>query len=252
MYNIQQFSKMTGVSPSSLRFYEKKGLFNISRTDGNYREYAYQDAFVVNKLKTYLEFGFSVNDAIDFIHHKKEINYGALIEQRIHELTKEEFIVTRRKKKLVDLYEKIELLKKQKYIIQTVGRKAFCCVHASDKNDFSVSNQNKEALFAYVDLLPVSDYAVIWNQGKLEHYSLMLRKEDAEIFNLVEGAECICADTFIEMICYGVNPQKMREVILNYALENHYTLTGKCIEIPSFIEPQHDQECICYYYLPIK
>lgn len=59
MYNIQQFSKMTEVSPSSLRFYEKKGLFQISRTESNYRKYTYQDAFVVNELKTYLEFFFS-------------------------------------------------------------------------------------------------------------------------------------------------------------------------------------------------
>lgn len=252
MYNIQQFSKMTGVSPSSLRFYEKKGLFTISRTDSNYRKYSYQDAFVVNELKTYLEFGFSVSDAIDLIHHKKEINYQTMIEQRILELDKEELMITRRKKKLIDLKEKIELLKKDEVMIRTVGKRSFCCVHASDKNDFSVSNKNKEYLSAYVSLLPVSDYAVIFKEGKLEHYSLILSKEDAEIFNLTIGAEQIEADNFIEVICFSNHQALMKEAILHYVDEKHYKLSGICIEIPSFIAPNGDEECLCTYYLPIK
>lgn len=252
MYNIQQFSKMTGVSPSSLRFYERKGLFQISRTESNYRKYTYQDAFVVNKLKTYLEFGFSVSDAIDLIHHNKKVDYEELIKQRIEELGKEEFIVTRRKKKLIELQKNMELLKKDRIILRTTEKKAFYCVHASNENDFSVSEQNKELLSAYVGLLPVSDYAVIYSSGKLYHYSLILNEEDAEFFKLAKGAERIACDAFIEVICYSDERSLLKEAVLNYAAQNNYTLSGIGIEIPAFIALDENGKCICSYYLPIK
>lgn len=40
MLTIGELSRRSGVSPSALRFYERKGLIESTRTDGNQRRYA--------------------------------------------------------------------------------------------------------------------------------------------------------------------------------------------------------------------
>lgn len=68
---IGKLSKRTGFSHDTIRFYEKKGLFNINkkeRRENNYKEYpetVYQRLVLIKTIKT---LGFTLNEIDDFIN----------------------------------------------------------------------------------------------------------------------------------------------------------------------------------------
>lgn len=67
---IGELSKKTGFSKDTIRFYEKKGLINVSRKarrENNYKEYSQE---ILNRLlliKRIKDFGFTLNETAEFL-----------------------------------------------------------------------------------------------------------------------------------------------------------------------------------------
>lgn len=66
---ISEFSKRTGVSPSTLRYYEDKGLIRVRRDAGGRRDYSEQDAEWVKFIKRLKDTGMGLNE----IKRKRQI-----------------------------------------------------------------------------------------------------------------------------------------------------------------------------------
>lgn len=59
---IGEFSKETGIRPSTLRYYESKGLIRVARDFGNRRDYAPQDVAWVQFLRRLKDTGMPLKD----------------------------------------------------------------------------------------------------------------------------------------------------------------------------------------------
>lgn len=59
---IGEFSKLTGISCSALRYYEEKGLIRVSRDGGNRRDYSEADTEWVKFLQRLKNTGMSLKD----------------------------------------------------------------------------------------------------------------------------------------------------------------------------------------------
>ncbi len=59
---IGEFSRLTGISCSALRYYEEKGLIRVSRDGGNRREYSEADTEWVKFLQRLKNTGMSLKD----------------------------------------------------------------------------------------------------------------------------------------------------------------------------------------------
>lgn len=59
---IGEFSKLTGISCSALRYYEEKGLIRVSRDGGNRRNYSEADTEWVKFLQKLKNTGMSLKD----------------------------------------------------------------------------------------------------------------------------------------------------------------------------------------------
>ncbi|MGM0169334.1 hypothetical protein IGI39_003650 [Enterococcus sp. AZ135] len=62
MWTIKEFSKMTGVSAVSLRYYDKKGILPSKRLENGYRFYDQNDLLIVKNLVVLKYGGFSLED----------------------------------------------------------------------------------------------------------------------------------------------------------------------------------------------
>ena len=72
-YKISEFAAMTGMSPSKVRFYEKAGLFCANeREENGYRVFTPQDAFRANAFRVLLQYGFTVEHAIEMLDAKQD------------------------------------------------------------------------------------------------------------------------------------------------------------------------------------
>lgn len=62
MWTIKEFSQLTGVSPVSLRYYDKKGILTSQRLENGYRCYDQKDLLIVKNLVVLKYAGFSLED----------------------------------------------------------------------------------------------------------------------------------------------------------------------------------------------
>ncbi|MDE5577218.1 MAG: MerR family transcriptional regulator [Oscillospiraceae bacterium] len=59
---IGEFSKLTGISCSALRYYEEKGLIRVGRDGGNRREYSEKDTEWIKFLQKLKNTGMNLGD----------------------------------------------------------------------------------------------------------------------------------------------------------------------------------------------
>ena len=57
-YKIHQICQLYHISADSLRYYEKMGLIQPQRSDGNYRLYSLSDIWRLNVIRDLLKLGF--------------------------------------------------------------------------------------------------------------------------------------------------------------------------------------------------
>lgn len=87
MYNIQEFSEKTGITSSTLRYYEKEGLISgVERTKGGMRRYSDKDLEIVGLISCLKKTGMSIQDIARFVRLTNEGDHT--LEERI-ELLKE-------------------------------------------------------------------------------------------------------------------------------------------------------------------
>ena len=71
-YYIREFSNMTGLPQSKIRYYEKIGLFKVKRMKNGYRWFSPEDAFRVNAFRCLLQYGFSIEEAVRMLDEKQQ------------------------------------------------------------------------------------------------------------------------------------------------------------------------------------
>ncbi|OZB93565.1 MerR family transcriptional regulator [Paenibacillus sp. XY044] len=71
---IGQLSKATGVSPRSIRYYEKKKLLTAKRLDNEYREFDEVDIKRIRTIQIYLELGMSTKEILEILKCHDDIN----------------------------------------------------------------------------------------------------------------------------------------------------------------------------------
>lgn len=89
MYKIKEFSKMIGLSPNTLRYYEEIRIIHPNRMDNEYRLYSYQDAFKTNRFKTIQNLGFSIKEVTKIMNDPKYTDYLPYFEKEQIKITEE-------------------------------------------------------------------------------------------------------------------------------------------------------------------
>ena len=66
-YKIKDFSRIIGVEPHNLRFYEEKGLPGAERDESGYRVYDIYNAYDVNRFLAFRAMGFTVQESAEVL-----------------------------------------------------------------------------------------------------------------------------------------------------------------------------------------
>lgn len=90
MYTIGQLAKASGLSRSTLLYYDSIGLFSPSgRNRSNYRTYTEADSTRLEQICTYRRTGLSLTDISRIMQAKGKQGLVPLLEKRLDELNKE-------------------------------------------------------------------------------------------------------------------------------------------------------------------
>jgi DNA-binding transcriptional MerR regulator len=155
MYRISEFANMTGLSQSKIRFYEKKGLLNVHKEENGYRYFTRWDAFRVNAFRSLLEYGFTVEKAVEIIDKKQSgSSFVNSLEAKKEELQVQIEIMNSRMKKI---NKALSLLNSESDSnFEIVFMEDYLYVLASIGIDFSISNENGKVLARFADVMPIA------------------------------------------------------------------------------------------------
>ncbi len=93
---IGSVSKMTGLSPSGIRFLEEQGLLTPSGgRRGSYRSFGLEDVSTLLDYRNYRQCGFSQEEILTLIRSDDDAGSSAIFDQRCSELEKEILQATR-------------------------------------------------------------------------------------------------------------------------------------------------------------
>lgn len=112
---ISQFSKAAGISPYTLRYYEKKGLIRVNRDSAGRRDYNEDDIEWARFIKRLKDTGMLLRD----IRHYSDLRYegDSTMEERMALLLRHREAVVEQQKKwdgyLKNLDEKIHIYQKR-------------------------------------------------------------------------------------------------------------------------------------------
>ena len=178
-YKISEFAAMTGMSSSKVRFYEKAGLFCANeREENGYRVFTPQDAFRANAFRVLLQYGFTVEHAIEMLDAKQDSAEfeGSLRSQR-ETLQRQIDLLNYRLRRIdgaLDALEKSRAVQQNSpgdlatgsdFELADIDDQVY--VKASKGYDFSVSSENRQEIAAFYELLSVTNCARILHKEDL-------------------------------------------------------------------------------------
>lgn len=265
MYKINEFSKMTGLNPSKIRFYEKNGLFKAKKDINGYRYFTAKDAFKVNAFRVLIGYGFTVGSAIEMIN--RDMNKGWFLETLKNQKTEIEKIIELNNCRLQNLDYVIELLEDQKENhFEVITMQDFLYVYASKGKDFSISKINGRTISKFTDILSITFCARIIKQEDLssknslvqpsyvcaipvgkEKYLGCYDKSQVNYFNLGKCIRYLRRSTREE----SGNIQSFNH-LFDYIEKNNYSIRGDILLVPTFLNLNEEGADIETLYIPIK
>jgi len=105
-YTISELASELDISPSSIRFYEEKGLLSPQRSSGNQRIYSHRDRVRIKLILRGKRFGASLDEIAEMVGMANaDINESRQIETSLFYLEKK-FTELENHKKEIKLFEK--------------------------------------------------------------------------------------------------------------------------------------------------
>lgn len=163
LFTISQFSKMSGFSTRNIRLYEEYGVIEAKRGDNNYRYYTLEDAFRIGDFRYFRGLGFSIAQSKDLAHSCKPDNFIDAIRSRQNYLKEELSTLGKHLDVLINLEEEIKFALNNLNIFLKITYPNQLFLQSSNNTDFSITKENSQEISKWMDLLPVTQYALTIN-----------------------------------------------------------------------------------------
>ena len=265
VYKIKEFSAMTGLSPSSIRFYEKHGLFECSRTANGYRSFSPNDAFQSNAFRTLLKYGFSIDEAARLLHEKQGC---------------EEFAESLRSRKVQMQHEMKELQIRVGQIDRAlhhledeedgmcleVEEQNFLYARASNGLDFNIAKHHRLAIAEYYEMLGLTFCSRVIAKADLESdsptldpsYVISIKEENRHLLSaealdeseLIELGHCVF---FRREVTREESVQRTSYAPLYEYLDAHdLAIKGDALLFPLFLNLDGEGRDVETVYVPVE
>lgn len=265
MYRIKEFAAMTGLPPSKIRFYEKHGLLATRREENGYRVFSPEDAFRSNAFRVLLQYGFTVEQAVDMLDAEQDTDeFKRSLERQQAKLLHEADLLRYRLAKIDSALDSINEGDQAAFTLMDAPDQLY--VSASTGRDFGISVDNEREIALFYDLLSITSCARIIAKRDFEapgdtiDPSYVIAMPENEEYRL-EGID----PTHVKRLCLGKCVRFRRRVtraesvrketfhdLFAYLNDHGYELRGDVILFPSFLHLDGDGSDIETLYVPVR
>ena len=193
MYRMKEFSAMTGLPQSKIRFYEKHGLILSDRQENGYRVFTPEDAFKSNAFRVLLQYGFSIDEAVAMLDAKQgteEFERSLLHQQE--KLMHEADLIAYRLRRLESTLGAIQSEPGLEFELVDAADQVY--INSSYGRDFHVSLEHEKTISQYYNLLSITSCARIIKRDDLldnrptVNPDYVMTMPEHESYRLDEGA----------------------------------------------------------------
>ncbi len=262
---IKEFSAMTGLSPSSIRFYDKHGLFELNRTENGYRSFSPADAFQSNAFRTLFKYGFSIEEAARIMHEKQGgVEFAESLRARKSQMQHE----------IGELQIRIGYIDRALHHLEQeedgmcaeVEEQNFLYARASYGLDFSISKHNRLAIAEYYELLGLTFCSRIITKADLESdaptldpsYVISIKEENKHLLT----PEALDDSEIVELgHCVFFRREATREEsaqresyapLYDYLEEHQLAIKGDALLFPLFLNLDGEGRDVETLYVPVE
>ena len=262
---IKEFSAMTGLSPSSIRFYDKHGLFELNRSENGYRSFSPNDAFQSNAFRTLFKYGFSIEEAAHIVNEKQGCvefadSLRARKAQMQHEIEDLQIRIGHIDRALHHLEEE------ENGLCAEVEEQNFLYARASYGLDFSIAKRNRLAIAEYYEMLGLTFCSRVITKADLESdsptldpsYVISTKEENRHLLTqealdeseLIELGHCVF---FRREATREESAQRSSYAPLYAYLEEHnLAIKGDALLFPLFLNLDGEGRDVETVYVPVK
>lgn len=238
-YTIGTVAAILGISPDTLRYYEKRGLVASQKLDNGYRYYTDEDLRNLLEILYYRKMDISLSSMKDLLKHNGSTDYvEALLDQRIFE---EEQEIGRRRQNITRLkLAKLQGRRTRDYQ-KGFSLRPFPKAYIIDR--CSSSQEIILRWFQRAQEMPGLDMAYFFDeytlnesfQATYRHSHLLLYQEVAPViapefqldrYPLTEAMNCVC---YSYPTSFLTDPQEMISRMVTWAEERGYSPQGNCL-----------------------
>ncbi len=262
---IKDFSAMTGLPPSSIRFYDKHGLFECNRTENGYRSFSPEDAFRSNAFRTLFKYGFGVDEAARIVNEKQGCEeFAESLRSRKGELQRE---ISELQVRIGHIDRALHHLEDEdvEQCIET-DEPDFMYARASYGRDFSAAKDAKLAIAEYYEMLGLTYCTRIITKADLESdspvldpsYVISIREENAHLLS----AEARAQSSVVELgHCVYFRREATREesaqrssyaALYKYLDEHNLAIKGDALLFPLFLNLDGNGRDVEAIYVPVE
>lgn len=262
---IKQFSAMTGLTPSSIRFYDKHGLFECNRSENGYRSFSPIDAFRSNAFRTLFKYGFSVDETVHMLNEKQGCEaFAESLRSRKEQMHRE---IDQLEARIRYVDRALHHLEDEKPEFCTeVDEPNYMYARASYGYDFGISNDNRLSIAEYYDLLGITFCTRIVTKDDLESdsptlnpsYVLSTRESNAHLLSaeardesgLIELGHCVY---FRREVTREESARRSSYATLyDYLEKNKLSIKGDALLFPLFLNLDGEGRDVEAIYIPVE
>ncbi|OUO95921.1 MerR family transcriptional regulator [Gordonibacter sp. An232A] len=265
MYRMKEFSAMTGLPQSKVRFYEKHGLVLSDRQENGYRVFTPEDAFRSNAFRTLLQYGFSIDEAVAMLDAKQgteEFERSLLHQQE--KLRREADLIAYRLRRLDSTLGAIKSEPGSGFELVDASDQVY--INSSHGRDFRVSLENEKTISQYYDLLSITSCArIIKKDDLLDNRPVVdpdyvMTMPEYESYRLDEQAQTqvkrLCLGKCIRFRRQATREESVRKEtfadLFEYLESHGYRLRSDLMLFPSFLNLDGLGSDIETLYVPIS
>lgn len=261
---MHELCNILGISPSSIRNYEKNNAINIRREDNGYRYYFFNDVLQVLNLENLVHMGFSVKQA-------KEISLKADYKNSVDMLNQQHKVIEdniqllkielERLEHVQHLYQCLEKYE-GKYIESEMNSYYWMeCQNqtkiVNDKRKDIISKWNKESPFFITACRNKKDTL---SKTQVADIGLLIYERDSDKFDKNDLKYCEyhkkqnCIMTIARSNAQMLDYYSVIEKHLDYLKNNNYELVDDILSIVIATDTKKDEEYYDYYlqFFPIS
>lgn len=157
-YRITEFGKMIGLDPSTIRYYEKKGVYRQVRNEKGYRLFNKQDAFLLNNFQAINCRGYSIKESTKLLQGQTIKEAIESLNDNVCEMQKELLFLTEKKKYTEETIDLLQRLQKDPKKVYRCTLGDYCMLPASFDGDFTITQKNSKVREKWQEFMPFTRY----------------------------------------------------------------------------------------------